>query len=261
MDKSVSNSKKSREKKLPDGHEIMKRRAPSDLSLRPARFESDPKKAYTTEQLAEIGAITLKWNQIEAHIDFVGSFILFSKSPFWLRLSTDKTLSTKAKLNLLKECMKNATLLDDRSKQCIADCFAQVEQCRAYRNAIIHHHIYDHVKGIGKYIDESHAPYQILVSLDALKLLYGILCTLLDELREIDLLFRIETDAQSPGRLNTATGGFQSFDDDELRKKIIPEHTKRILALQKPRKELQKLPKFPDADLIRAINEQEDARG
>jgi hypothetical protein len=29
-------------------------------------FEFDPKKAYTPEQLAEIGAITLKWNQIEA---------------------------------------------------------------------------------------------------------------------------------------------------------------------------------------------------
>jgi hypothetical protein len=260
MDSSVGNSKKSREKKLPDGHETMKRRAPSGLRLRPGRFESDPKIAYATEQLAEIGAITLRWNQIEAHIDFVGSQILFAKSPFWLRLSTDKILSTKAKLNLLKECMKNAILLDDRSKRCIADCFMQVEQCRAYRNAIIHHHIYDHEKGIGSYIDESRSPYQILVSLDALKLLYGILRTLLEELREIDLLFRIETDAQRPGRLDTATGEFHYLDDDELRKKIIPEHTKRLLALQKSRKELQKLPKFPDADLIRAINEQEDAR-
>jgi hypothetical protein len=60
-------------------------------------------------------------------------------------------------------------------------------------------------------------------------------------------------------RMMRATGGFHSFDDDELRKKIIPEHTKRILALQKSRNKLQKLPKFPDADLIRAINEQEDA--
>jgi len=64
----------------------------------------------------------------------------------------------------------------------------------------------------------------------------------------------------SYGRLDRATGEFHSFDNDELRKKIIPEHTKRILALQKSRKELQKLPKFPDADLIRTINEQEDAR-
>jgi hypothetical protein len=202
----------------------------------------------------------VKWNQIEAHIDFVGSLILFTKAPFWLQLATHKTLSTKAKLSLLKECMKNATLLDDRSKQCIADCFAQVEQVRAYRNAIIHHHIYDHEKGIGAYIDESHSPYQILVSLDALQLLYGIMCTLLEELQEIDLLFRIETDAQRPGHLDNETGQFHSLDDDELRKSVIPRHTKRISALQKSRKELQKLPTFPDAELIRSINEQEDDR-
>ena len=49
--------------------------------LRPGRFESDPKKAYTTAQLAEVGAITLKWNKIEAHIEFIASFIMFTKSP------------------------------------------------------------------------------------------------------------------------------------------------------------------------------------
>jgi hypothetical protein len=250
-----SGPEKKRPKKSPDGSEIMKRRAPRGLSLRPAKFEFDPKKAYTTEQLAEIGAITLKWNQIEAHIGFIGSHILFPKSPFWLQIATDKALSTKAKLNLLKECVEHAEFFDRKSKHCIADCFSHIEQCRAYRNAIIHHHIYDHEKGIGSYIDESNSAYQILVSIEALKILYGILCSLSDELRQIDLLFRIETDAQRPGRLDKATGEFHSLDDDELRKKIIPEHTKRILALQKSRKELQKLPKFPDADLIRAITE------
>ncbi len=87
-------------------------------------------------------------------------------------------------------------MLDDIAKNCILDCFAEVEQCRAYRNAIIHHHIYDHAKGIGSYVDESKSSYQILVSLDALTTLYNILCSLLLEVREIDLLFRIETDTQ-----------------------------------------------------------------
>jgi hypothetical protein len=135
----------------------------------------------------------------------------------------------------------------------------EVEQCRAYRNAIVHHHIYDHEKGIGSYVDESHSPYQILVSIEALTALYGILCALLDELREIDLLFRMETDAQRPGRVDDTTKKFHPFSDDELRENIIPEHIKRILALQKSRKELQKLPKFPDADLVRSMNEQEGA--
>jgi hypothetical protein len=258
MDKSASDPKTGRQKKRPSGQEVMKRRMPDDLSLRPARFESDPKKAYTTEQLAEIGAITLKWNQIEAHIEFIASFIVFTKSPFWLRISTAKILSAKAQLNLLKECISHATLLDDNAKQCISDCFAQVEQCRAYRNAIIHHHIYDHEKGIGTYIDQSHSPYQILVSIDALTILYKILCSLLDELREIDLLFRIEMDAQKPGRVDRTTGEFHAFDDDKLRKDVIPDHTKRITALQRSRRAMQKLPKFPDADLIRSLHEQND---
>jgi hypothetical protein len=80
-------------KPLPSGQERMKRKAPTNLSLRPQKFESDPKKAYTAEQLAEIGAITLKWNQIEAHIDFIGSHILFAKAPLWLQIATDKALT------------------------------------------------------------------------------------------------------------------------------------------------------------------------
>ena len=244
--------------KSPTGQEIMKRRAPTHLALRPTKFESDPKRAYTVEQLAEIGAITLKWNQIEAHIDFIGSFILFPKSPFWLRIAIDKKLGTNSKLTLLKEYLGHVTLLDDLSKECITDCFSQIEQCRTYRNAIIHHHIYDHAKGIGTYVDDSHAPYQILVSIDALSALYGILCAVLEELREIDLLFRIETDAQRPGRLDTTTGEFQTFDDDELRKNIIPEIRKRLMALRMSRKKLPKLPKFPDADLIRSFNDKEE---
>jgi len=255
MRKSSDKGGRETPKRFPTGQEIMKRKTPSDLSLRPAKFESDPKKAYTTEQLAEIGAISLKWNQIEANIDFIGSFILFTKTPFWLRLKTDNIFSTKTKLSLLKECLNHATLLDDKAKSCINDCFSQIEQCRSYRNAIIHHHIYDHEKGIGAYIDESNSQYQILVSIEALTTLYHILCSLLLELREIDLLFRIETDAQRPGRAGAAK--FQPFSDDELKANIIPENTKRILALQDDRKGLKKLPKFPDAELIRSMNERD----
>ena len=256
-DRKQANAKTPAAKKLPSGQEVMKRRPPADLRLRPARYEFDPKKAYTAEQLVEIGAITLKWNQIEAHIDFIGSHILFAKTPFWLQFATDKARGTKTKLALLKKCLNRSTLIDSKDKNCVHNCFAEVEQYRAYRNAIIHHHIYDHEKGIGTYVDKLRSPYQILVSIKALTALYGMLCSLLEELREIDMLFRMETDAQRPGRFDETEGVFHPFTDDELRKRIIPDHMKRIMALQKSRKELQKLQKFPDADLIRSMNEQE----
>ena len=258
MDKPTGTPKKGSDKKLPTGKEVMKRRTPADLRLRPAKVEFDPKKAYTAEQLAEIGAITLKWNQVEAFIDFIGAYILYAKTPIWLQIATDRALSTKTKLGLLKECLKRSTLLDEKAKGCAYDCFAEVEQCRAYRNAIIHHHIYDHEKGIGTYVDESRSPFQILVSIEALKALYAIICALSDELREIDLLFRMETDAQRPGRFNDAKMRFEPFSEEKLRESIIPDHTKKILALQKSRKALQKLPQFPDAELIRSMNRDEE---
>lgn len=245
-----------KKRQQPSGKEIMKRPSPDDVILRPARFESDPKKAYTTEQLAEIGAITLKWNQIEAHIEYIATSVLFSKTPFWLRMSVNRTMSAKSKLNLLKECLPNASLLNDKARQCVSACFAQIEQCRAYRNAIIHHHIYDHEKGIGSYINESGSPNQILVSIDALNILYQMLCSLLDEVREIDLLFRIETNAQRPGQFDKATREFHAFDETRLKKDIIPQHIERIIALQDTRKNLQALPHFPDAEVVRALNKQ-----
>jgi hypothetical protein len=69
---------------------------------------------------------------------------------------------------------------------------------------------------------ERHSPFQILVSIEAVKALYGILCALLDELREIDLLFRMEADAQRPGRFNEAKMLFEPFSEDKLKESIIP---------------------------------------
>jgi hypothetical protein len=243
----------SSKKKSPSGKERMKRVAPTDLSLRPKKFEFDPKRAYSAEQLAEIGAIALRMNQIEAHIDFIGSHILFAKAPFWLKIATDKAISMDKKLDLLVECIERSDLMSEDTKHRINDCFAEVRQCRAYRNAVIHHHIYDHEKGIGAFVDQKKKNYQILVSLDALTTLYSIMCSLLEEVREVDMLFRIETDAQRPGRM-TEKGDFQKFDEEFLKANVIPDIVKRIVELQTARKQLHKLPHFPDADLVRSLN-------
>ncbi|WP_445215877.1 hypothetical protein ACKWRH_26270 [Bradyrhizobium sp. Pa8] len=251
----------SKKSTLPTGQERMKRRPPTDLSLRPHKIEFDPKQAYSAEQLAEIGAIALRTNQIEAHIDFIGSHILFSTTPFWLQIATDNALGLKAKLALLRECYERSTLLDDKAKNCIKDCFDEVLQCRNYRNAVIHHHIYDHSQGIGAYVDHAKESHQILVSLDALTTLYKIMCSLLDEVREVDMLFRLMTDAQRPGKWDEKAGVIKPFDDDYLKANIIPHHVERLMKLQRERKELHKLPHFPDADLIKSFNEREGGVG
>jgi hypothetical protein len=118
-------------------------------------------------------------------------------------------------------------------------------------------YIYGHAQGIGTFVDDARKSYQILVSLDALTTLYKIMCSLLDEVREVDLLFRMVTDARRLGQMDQKTGVFKPFDDNYLKANIIPHHVERLMKLQRERKELHKLPHFPDADLIKSFNERE----
>jgi len=247
-------------KQEPSGQEIMRRRPPSDLALRPSRFEFDPTKAYSAEQLAKIGAISIKFTQLEHQIDFICSHILFTKSPFWLKFEVDKVLSTSTKLNLLDKSLDHSGLLDDLSKSVMRDALTQFRTYRTYRNAIIHHSIYDPEKGIGSYLDETNKAYQIMVSPEALSNLYNLICALQQELYKVDLLFRIETDAQRPGTINRETGEFEPYPPTQLREQVIPELRKELGELQKQREHLPQLPKFPDADLIRKLSEEQARR-
>ena len=241
-----------RAKAEPTGREIMKRKPPSDWNLRPAKVEFDPKKAYSPEQLAEIGAISIKWTQIISQIDFMGSFILFTKTPFWLRLAVERITSTSSKLEMLRECLERAEFLDEQSKKLIKDTFDHFRTYRTYRNAIIHHSIYDHEKGIGTFITEQNEAFQIMVSLKALTNLYALMCAIQSELHIVDLLFRIETDAQRPVNVDKHTRKMTPYPPTQLREQVIPELRGELARLQKQRKSLPPLPAFPDADLIRA---------
>ena len=66
--------------------------------------------------------------------------------------------------------------------------------------------------------------------------------------------------AQRPGRFDETEGVFHPFTDDELRKRIIPDHMKRIMALQKNHgRNYKNCRSFRDADaaIIRSVTEQE----
>lgn len=255
MAKAPKGVDKKSKKRTPTGHEVMKRPPPMNLRLRPTRFEFDPKKAYSAEQLSEMGAISIKWNQIEAHIDFIGSHVLFAKSPFWLVLSVDRAIGTTRKIELLEECAAQSTFFNEKTKHCIADAFYHFKTYRSFRNAIIHHSIYDHEKGIGSFVDEQKKPHQIMVSLEALRNFYSRICVLHSELQQIDMLFRVEAEPHRFGNFNEAPGEFVPCKPQELRDRVVPEWTEKVVHLQKQRKSLPPLPKFPDADLIRSMGE------
>ena len=230
----------------------MKRTPPKDLSLMPKRVEFDPKKAYQKKQLAEIGTVSIIWNQMEATIDFLGSHILFFTSPFYVKLGLVNALNLTSKIELLRVCAKHPKILDDKAKSCIESALLAVIEYRTYRNAVIHHQIYDHKKGIGLYINERGKPSQILVSFEALSALSKRLIILKQELIEIDLLFRLELSPPGSIQISDPKTGKPVADlQRALREQAVPEQTRRVLRYQKERLSLPQLPLFPDARRVR----------
>src|SRR5579885_2177985 len=167
----------------------MLRPPPRDLSLRPARFEFDIEKAYTQEQLAKIGAIALIWDRIEDRVQFL-MLITFEHSfpSFGLWLEFQKSISKlERRIELLRKFADESKILSDQARNSIKAAFDAVLEYRKYRNAIVHSSVFDHKKGIATHIDHSHKPWQVLVTIDALKTFYDNLVALDSELMEIDL--------------------------------------------------------------------------
>lgn len=246
--------------KEPTGKERMRRRAPSDLSLRPKRFEFDIKKAYSQEQLAEIGAIALVWNQIEAHVQslmFIAFHSFFPSFGVWIEI-LKKIKTIDGHIDILRKYADENDILDDKAKACIKSAFDAVLEYRTYRNGIVHSSVFDHEKGIAVYFDPRSEPWQILLTIEALTALYDRLVLLKSELVQIDLLYRI---AEGEGRvqvMNPKTGQPEHDQQKALRERAVPEQTARVLLHQNKRQSLPPLPKFPDAHLILPKMEDEE---
>lgn len=221
--------------KEPTGKERMRR--PPSKTLRPRSIEFDIKKAYTQEQLSEIGAIALVWNQIEAFIDFlilivVGPAPGVSSVSVWLEIQK-RINSLDAKIDILQLQSEESAILDTEAKKAIKNALDAVLEYRIYRNGIVHSFVFDHKKGIGQYIEGNRRPWQILVTIDALSALYERLVILKDELREIDLLYRISQGSLRVTIMNSETGKPELNQPKALREKGVPQQTARVLSYQK----------------------------
>lgn len=234
----------------PTGNERMRRRTPSDLSLMPKRTEHDPKKAYQKKQLAEMAVIAILWNQIEAQVNYLGSHILFYPGPFYLQLEANKTIGTPSKLKLLRKCAAHARILDQPAKKCIEVALNAYSEFSTYRNALIHHHIYDPKKGIATYVDQSGKSYQILVTYEALSGLYTKLTIYHHELIALAELFLMEI---APDSFSYRDANGEKLRDQRklLHERAIPDATRRVVERQNKRLSLPPLPLFPDAHRVR----------
>jgi hypothetical protein len=224
----------------PTNKDRMSRKQPK--TSRPGRRVEDPKKAYTFEQLAEVGAIALIWNQIDNFLDWLLHIAL--KTPLMLHWEIARRIrGSYAKVELLRIAAARAKILTDEARECIKYTLDGVVECNRHRDNIIHSMPYDLDKGIAHAFKHHTDMVQTLVTEGALTGLYQRMKLILDELREVDLLYRL---ADEEG----AKAVYPEIRDPIARRytRDVPLQTAQTRARQKARKALPPLPKFPDED-------------
>jgi len=224
----------------PSGKARMSRKQP--LDARPGRRIEDPKEAYSIEQLAEMGAIILIWNQIDTLIDWLVHIAL--RLPLLLFWDTIRRLNgVTAKVRLLRLAAERSQILNDTARKHVKITLDAVVEYKRYRDNIAHSVPYDIDKGIAHTFKTGTEMAQTLVTVEALSGLYVRLKLLLDELREMDLLYR----------LSDENGAFAVYPDEldpieRRRSRDVPIQTKRLREQQKIRLALPLLPTFPEAE-------------
>ncbi len=134
---------------------------------KPGRRPTDPKDAYTVEQLAEIGAIALIWNHIDDFVDWLVHICL--GSPIALLWAVGRSIGgIEAKLDLLKLAASQNNILDDAARECIDSSIAAIRECKGYRDKIVHSVPYNVELGIAHSMDRRAKLTQSLVTHEAL---------------------------------------------------------------------------------------------
>jgi hypothetical protein len=222
---------------------------PQPKDSRPGNRFGTPKELFGNEQLAEIGAIVLIWNQIDTFVDFLTYVTL--KPPIYLLWEVARRFrGVDAKIQLLRLAADRNKILDDAAKKCIKTALDGIVDCKRYRDNIAHSVVYDIDKGIVHTFKQGTDLVQTLVTMDALRGLYQRLDLLLTELREIDLLYRL-------GDEDGAHAVYPEERDPLARRRSrdVPIQTARALQCQNVRLSLPPLPQFPDEDEGRSLAE------
>jgi hypothetical protein len=204
----------------------MTRKQPS--GSQPGRRPWDPKEAYTTEQLAEVGAVILLWNQVEAFLDLLMYTADVSRS----------SPGVTARIQLLRHAANHNEILPDDAKKMIKTTLDAVEEYNKYRNNIAHSKPYDIEKGIAhSYTKDDTVMVQTIVTLPALNDLYLRLKMLIYELREVSVLFLF-------GHPDEQKRPYRLFTHERAAQEDVQQRALGALRLQKKRLSLPPLPRI-----------------
>jgi hypothetical protein len=210
----------------------------------PGRRSEDPKEAYTTAQLAEVGAVVLIWNQINTFVDWLLHMALvLPHSMFW---EVGPRIALENKINLLRIRAERSRLLNDDARACIKYSLDAIQEYNTFRNRIVHSVPFDADLGIAHMTSPRAEMHQVLVTTEALSALYQRMKLLLGELREIDVLYRLADDR------STHNARLRTISDPRERQRLltVPVHIARVQEVQKARRSLPPLPLFPEDPAI-----------
>jgi hypothetical protein len=223
---------------------------PQPLNVSPKRQEPDIRKAYTTEQLAEIGAVALIWNQIETMVDFLLLIVLHIPVGSWLDV-TKRINGMDGKVEILRRYSDRNRIFTEEAKQCIKISLDAIGEYKGYRDAIVHSVPFDVDRGIAQTIGSRAKITQVLVRIDALTSLFERMKMLLRELQEIDLLIR----CGDPEGAQAIYGGKVPDPELQRRTKDVPLVTHSVKVFQQSRLSLPPLPEFPDENAMLSMEE------
>ena len=213
-----------------------------------AKYTSKPfdiKKDIKPEWLAQFGAISVAWNDIEAAIDVGFCMAIFLDRTFWSEVQS-RINGLDGKFALIKTGYRAYPVLPDEIIQLMDDTIAAVSGHKGHRDSLTHVRLIDPSADVAPANQSRGTQYQVLITQEALDRLYDHLRALQVEmgliLQILHQRFQIRT------WMEEASGPEAVTSDPRIEPAaaIVRECAAQLREHQKSRRELPPLPQFPE---------------
>jgi len=217
----------------------MKRKGTHFLNYTPVdRVPFDVLKDIDADRLAAFASVVLSWNLVEAMIDASIGAALELQPDMWSAI-TSRINGVEGKLELLKETARVRHRFPERDYNVVADTIGQIMTYKRYRDGLVHARIFDATAVIAPSHERRGKTFEVLVSKDAIEILYEHMDQLCCECAEMAMLFF--SSARCLGNISKAL----SEDEKQAAAEEFRAGIVLLLDLQSQRAALRPLPKFP----------------
>ena len=175
----------------PTGKERMRRRAPPErMGIRTGLLSV--KDGFTADQLKELGAVLLEWNELEEWAGRLFSACLDLDNEISTRV-TKAIVGHDARFSIIRLAIKK--MPEDLAKLCKAP-IDRLSDYKKIRDTLGHCRMWDEKNGIAESSDDKGRLWEVLVTSDALTTFWNHLNTARNELLPVTVI----SDCKSPHR-------------------------------------------------------------